>query len=656
MPTQKSASKKIPKNSWYSMQAKAGKAEVYLYDEIGGWGITAKEFAKEIKGLGDIKHIDLHIHSPGGDVFEGMAIYNLLKNHPAKITVHVDGLAASMGSVIAMAGDTILMPENAMMMIHKPWGIQGGDADDMRKYAELLDKVEGTLVSAYTRSGKSADEIKELLKAETWYTGEEAVTAGFADKVIEPLQAVAKLQSQREYESMPTQAQAMFEPTKEAGSEPQAAIQSTTQTAPQVDESAVMARLQAAEAKRREGIKAVFTGFDQHSALMSECMLDMNCSAEQAKDKLLAKLGESVTPTATIHVSNGNLVGDSIRNSVLSRAGMEAAEKGNCFNGWTLSELARASLSERDVSVSGMDRNTMVGLAFTHHSSDFGNILQDVAHKSMLKGYEEAAESFTQFTSKGSLSDFRASHRVDLTTFPNLDRVEEGAEYKYGTIGDRGEQIVLATYGKLFKITRQAIINDDLSELTRVPRLMGRAAIRTVGDLVFAVLSGNPKMSDGTALFHANHGNLASGADLSVASISAAMTKMRTQKDGNAVLNIMPRYLLTSVANEATAMALLAAEYDPVLADAKVPNPIRNRLSVISDARLDGNEFGGASFLLADGNITDTIEVAYLDGNDQPYLEQQAGFNVDGAAYKVRIDAGVAPLSWRTMVKMPPKA
>lgn len=651
--------------SWYSIKAKAaGSAEIWLYDEIGRWGISAKQFAQELKALGDIKHIDLRIHSPGGDVFEGLAIYNLLKNHPAKVTTHIDGLAASMGSVIAMAGDIINMPENAMMMIHKPWGIQGGDADDMRKYAELMDKLETSMIGAYRRTGLSDDELKALLKQETWYTGAEAVAAGFADNVTQAVEAAALLKSTPEYENMPKAAAAFFEPKNQATGPAASATQPEPKHAPAPaaapaaapNEAAIKARLQAEESQRRQSIQAVFAGFDSQSELMSECMLDMSCSAEAAKDRLLAKLGAATTPTAHIHASNGNLVGDSVKNSILARAGFESAESGNAFVGYTLGELARASLAERGVSVSGMDRKTVVGLAFTHSTSDFGTLLQDVAHKAMLKGYEEAGEAFTQFTSKGSLSDFRASHRVDLSVFPSLDKVEEGAEYKYGTVGDRGEKIMLATYGKLFSITRQAIINDDLSALTRIPRLMGRAAIRSVGDLVFAVLTGNPTMSDSKNLFHTDHKNIATGADLSVAAISAAMTKMRTQKDGEAVLNIMPRYLLTSVANEATAIALLAAEYDPALADAKVPNPIRNRLSVISDARLDATAAGGASFMLADGGITDTIEVAYLDGNDQPYIEQQDGFTVDGAAFKVRIDAGVAPLSWRTMVKMPAKS
>ena len=108
--------------NWYNIKAKSDtSAEISIYDEIGGWGISAQQFSQEFKALGNnLKQIDLHIHSPGGDVFDGIAIYNLLKNHPANKTVYIDGLAASMASVIAMAGNEIIMPENAMMMIHKP--------------------------------------------------------------------------------------------------------------------------------------------------------------------------------------------------------------------------------------------------------------------------------------------------------------------------------------------------------------------------------------------------------------------------------------------------------------------------------------------------------------------------------------------------------
>ncbi len=115
----------MKKEPWLRMQAGGqGEADIYIYDEIGFWGVTAKQFVSDMNALGDITHINLHINSPGGDVFEGIAIFSALKNHGAAITVYVDGVAASMASLIVMAGDTVIMPENAFMMIDKPWGIQ----------------------------------------------------------------------------------------------------------------------------------------------------------------------------------------------------------------------------------------------------------------------------------------------------------------------------------------------------------------------------------------------------------------------------------------------------------------------------------------------------------------------------------------------------
>ncbi|MEQ5770011.1 ATP-dependent Clp protease proteolytic subunit [Halomonas sp. H33-56] len=671
----------VPTENWYSIKARAGEgvAEIGIYDDIGAFGVTAKMFAQELMALRDVSLIRLYVHSYGGDVMEGTAIYNLLADHPARVEVTIMGVAASMASVIAMVGDVVIIPENAWIMVHRPWGIQGGDADDMRRYAGMLDQVEDTLVMAYVKkTGKSEDEIKTLLAEETWLNGQRAVELGFADQLAEPLQVAASLKSHRvqEFEHMPKQVQNLMNPRGQGGQSTPPSNGGQGGGAPQGGEGggpstppnnggqgggASLADFQAQEQQRRNAIKAVFKPFGgAHAELERECLDDMAISAEAAKDKLLAGLGGDTTPTGGprrdtgIHAGNGNIVGDGIRNCIEARVGLGQVERDNAYAGMTLMECARASLSERGVGIASYsgDRMAIVGAAFTHSSSDFGNLLADVARKAMLKGHDESEETFQKWTSKGTLPDFRPMKRVDLTAFPSLRQVREGAEYKYASVGDRAEQIMLATYGELFAITRQTIINDDLSAFNRIPRMMGRAAIRTVGDLVYAVLINNPKMADGKALFHSDHGNLMGAGGLSVSRYDEAKTKMRRQKEGDATLNIRPAYNIVPVSLESTAKALLAAEYDPAMAEAKVPNPVRGLAEVVADARLDEASVS-TSYLAADPNMHDTIEVAYLDGNDAPYLEQQDGFTVDGAKFKVRIDAGVAPLSFRTMVKLP---
>ena len=181
---------------WFEIINKADKAEIWIYEQIGedfwtGGGVTAKSFQKELAGI-KASQIDLHINSPGGEVFDGITIYNLIKQHPANVTAHIDGLAASIASVIALAGDTVIMAENALFMIHNPWGFAMGDASEMRKTADLLDKIGGSLVTAYSsKSGKSDDEISALMDSETWMTAQEAKDAGFIDEISEQMDLAA---------------------------------------------------------------------------------------------------------------------------------------------------------------------------------------------------------------------------------------------------------------------------------------------------------------------------------------------------------------------------------------------------------------------------------------------------------------------------------
>lgn len=173
---------------YYSIQNKANNsAEVWIYEQIGeDWfseGVTAKRFCQDLAGL-KAEHIDLHINSPGGSVFDGQAIYNALVRHPASVTTHVDGLAASIASVIALAGDSVVMADNALFMIHNPWGFAQGSADDMRKCAEVLDKCRDTIVSVYKKKcGMTDAAIMAAMDAETWYTAAEAQSAGFVDSI-----------------------------------------------------------------------------------------------------------------------------------------------------------------------------------------------------------------------------------------------------------------------------------------------------------------------------------------------------------------------------------------------------------------------------------------------------------------------------------------
>ncbi|HHZ4166845.1 TPA: ClpP-like prohead protease/major capsid protein fusion protein, partial [Escherichia coli] len=576
----------------------------------------------------------LRIHSPGGDIFEGLAIYNALKNHPAKKIVHIEGMAASMASFIAMCGDHIVMPENAMMMIHAPRGVTAGVSGDVRRFADLMDKLGDTMAETYAgRTGRSKQEITAMMEAETWMDGNECKANGFADEVIPAITAMARIESKRigDFSNMPEKIKSMISQKTTSG-----------------------------EQERLNGIRELFGTFNgRYNDLAISCLADSECSVENARERLLLAMGKESTPTNKTtpanlyyaYTDNGNITGDAMRQGLNARLGHERAERGNPYAMMSLFDMAQASLTHRGISTGSYGtRSQIVNAAFTHSSSDFTDILAGGAEKSVLAGWEHSGETFRQWTKKGSLSNFREARRVGMNGFSTLNKVPEGAEYKYITTSDRGEPIALATYGNIFSITRQAIINDDLDQLSTVPMAMGRAASRTVGNLVNLVLTGNVKLSDGIALFDKKHSNLIE-AGLTTPGLSAARHLMRTQKDKNGeVLNIAPKFLLVPAALEDRALQMINSTA-PFGADKNsgIFNPYHKLLDIIVDPRLD--DISEKQWYMLSAQGTDTIEVAYLDGNDEPYLEQQEGFIVDGVAWKVRIDAGVAALDYRGMVK-----
>lgn len=210
--------KKTTIKSWYRIRAARKTAEIRIYEEIGAWGITAKQFADDLAALGDLTAINVRINSPGGDVFEALAIHNALQRHPAKVTTYIDGLCASAATIIALAGDETHMVSNGMYMIHEPWTFAGGDAEAMQKSADLLNTTAEQIVSMYARkTGLTADELRAKMQSETWMTAQEALDEGFVDVIDEPLRVAAKAHDLSRFTHPPTMTKeaAMADPVPE---------------------------------------------------------------------------------------------------------------------------------------------------------------------------------------------------------------------------------------------------------------------------------------------------------------------------------------------------------------------------------------------------------------------------------------------------------
>lgn len=428
--------------------------------------------------------------------------------------------------------------------------------------------------------------------------------------------------------------------------------------------------------------------------------IESDMGVEQVREQLLIMVGSGVQPAVTVpayqrqtpapmfagpsaayqppaampRVQAGRDQMDGFRDAAIASISVRAnlikdreeqrkALDGNECNGLSMVELARECLRRSNIDTRGMSPVQIVGLAFTaqpsfvrsgapsHGVSDFANILLDAANKSLMGGWTENPETFSVWTRSMNLSDFKINNLINRSNFGDLDVVPEQADYKYGTFSDVKETIQLRTYGKLFSISRQAIINDDLGAITEIPMLMGRAAARMVGDEAYGVLTTNAALNqDSLALFHATHGNYVSsgGSAPSVTSLDAGFTAMATRTDpGGATLNVRPRYLITPVALEATARTLAAATYDPAgTAGTLKPNPYSGRFDVVSDARLDGFNAAGW-FLAADPNLQPTVVVGYLNGQQTPYLEQKDAWSQDGVSFKVRMDCRAAAADFR---------
>ncbi|WP_434461621.1 ClpP-like prohead protease/major capsid protein fusion protein [Serratia plymuthica] len=597
--------------------------EISLYEPIDG--TVAKRFRDAMQAAKG--PVTVAINCGGGNVTDGLAMFNALRSYKGHTVARIDGLAASMATIVALGAKRVEMADNAYFMIHNPWGISIGEAGDMRQQADLMDQMGQSMVATYAvRSGLPESDIKAMMDSETWLTATEAKAKGFIDEIY-PAEGQSFGLSN-----------ACFALLGKFTKAPKELVEQTTPVTGKVDAERLFGMASIKDQPWLTEIRGQYDGG--------------KINLEQARQQVLNNMAAGVTPTAgtnSVIIGNGNIIGDSIKAAIMSRVGLEKAEQDNRYNGYTLRELARASLMDRGVTGVPGNPLAMVGMAFTHSNSDFGGILMDVANKAMLQGWDESPETFPQWTKKGTLPDFKTGHRAGLDGFASLREVRPGAEYKYATTSDRSEPIALATYGELFSIDRQAIINDDLGALSQIPMAMGAAARRTIGDLVYAMLQANGKMSDKNSLFSAQHNNLIEQA-LGLVGLGAARQKMRLQKNhAGATLNIPPKFLLVPVALEDRALQLINSTSYPEAANSGVANPYNNALSVLTEARLDGMDVNAWYLLAAQG--ADTIEVAYLDGVDAPYLEQQQGFTVDGATYKVRIDAGVAPLDWRGLVK-----
>jgi len=286
--------------TWFDIKAAAGgekHTEVLIFDEIGLWGITAKDFATALKAIPEDHAITVRINSPGGSVFDGYAIFNALKARAANVTTRIEGLAASMASVIALAGSKVTAAANSIVMIHNPWSGVSGDSEDLRKMADLLDKLTGQLVGIYAaKTGLPEADVRAAMDAETWFTGAEAKEWGLVDEVTDEIQVAASFDTSR-FRNAPKS----LAPAAKVEPQPQDAAQLSAITAERDEIKAKIETMETQAAHSSEQIAALKVERDQRAeALDSEKAAHALTKAQrdESRAELLRRDAESAVGSA----------------------------------------------------------------------------------------------------------------------------------------------------------------------------------------------------------------------------------------------------------------------------------------------------------------------------------------------------------------------
>lgn len=333
------------------------------------------------------------------------------------------------------------------------------------------------------------------------------------------------------------------------------------------------------------------------------------------------------------------------------------ADPANPMRGYTLLEMARSALERGGIRTDGMSKLDLVGRAFTQSTSDFPVLLENAMHKTLQAAYAVTPDTWSRFCKIGSVSDFRAHTRYRGGSIGNLDPINELGEFVNKAIPD-GEKasITAGTKGNIVNLSRQAIIDDDLDAFLGMATTLARAAKRTIEADVYALLeAGNTttKTADNVVLFHSgSHGNvLSTAAAVTVENVEKARNLMAKQKDvsGNDYLDLRPALWVGPVQLGGAARVVTAAEYDPdTSGKLQRPNMVRGLYrDVIDSPRLTDAIW----YLFADPTEAPVIEVAFLDGQTEPFLDMEEGFDVDGARWKVRHDYGIAAIDYRGAVR-----
>lgn len=435
-------------------------------------------------------------------------------------------------------------------------------------------------------------------------------------------------------------------------------------------------KAQAAERARvkdiREAVRLAKLGDE-----FADTHIDAGTSIDEVRKLVIAEFGKS-DPNQGTRANGGAtaVVGKDEREKFRAAAedaiiirngiqGVKVEEKNPAhlreFRGYSLKDLGRRCAENAGIDTRGMTDRELWAAATNRgqharamSTSDFPLIMQNVMGKTLMGNYELAPRTFLPFCRRSTVPDFKEVTKVRIGDASPLLQVVEGAEYSYGRSTESAEKYLVLKYGRLLKLTWEAFVNDDLDALARLAPAMGLQVAQLQSDIVYTILTGNPVMGDGTALFHANHGNLAGTAtgitETGVSNMRKAFRKQKSMGDGGAntgnFMNLAPKFLIFGPDKEQEALRLLEGVIMPATA-AEVLTIRGMGLTPIQESRITGNQWFGAAM----PGTVDTIEYSFLRDEPEIFLDQEEDFKVDAISYKVRTTFGAKAIDWKGLYK-----
>lgn len=652
---------------------------LYLYGDVGdpwgfGDGFTPQAVAEALAehGPGDLS---VRINSGGGIATDGMAIHSLLTTHPGDVSIVVDGIAASAASLIAMAGKSIEMRDGAIMMIHDPRAITFGDVETHKAAALRLDKLADNYARVYSnRSGLTAAQVRELMKAETWLDADEAIEQGFATaKSGEPARDKAAF-DYRIYARAPRELPLRVAPNLAAvaaitGEETmtqaaqKAAAEVTAADVAAVESSDTAQPVVATEQPKPRKDKAWAANFYAVAESSGLALGELNAivaasdSYDMAKDKLIDAL--STARSANKPLPNGGHI-DVLRDEAETRRiGMEHAllaqfsghapqdERARPFMDMGVVDMAAACVGWRGSRRTVADRERILAAA-THTTSDFPHIFENALNKQLAARYRDATPTYRTISRRMSFADFRPHPVVNAGDFPEMREILEGGEIQYGTFGEKREAVAVKSYAVAVRVSRQMLINDEMGAIAQVIADQGRAAARFEDKTFYAMMfSGSnadgPTLAETTRqVFNTTDSSKASTPgtiDLTTLSVARASLRKRKSVDGSP-LSVIGRYLLVGPDRETVAQQIVA----PIQAQqAGNVNPFSGTMSVVVTPYITGNSW----YLLADPADGANFIHGFLTGYEAPRMRMDEPFGQQGMAFSLEHDFGVGAVDHR---------